>query len=70
VDQIIFCKSSSLSIHDAAFQVMFPTPYALRLNTYNNYSEANLTKVGFGNGGHYFATITKLSHSCWALAQA
>jgi hypothetical protein len=29
-----------------------------------------LTKVGFGNGGHYSATITKVSHSCWALAWA
>ncbi len=30
---------------------------------------ANLTKVSFGNGGHYFATITSLSHLCCVLAQ-
>jgi hypothetical protein len=37
-------------------------PQALIPNTYNSYFEANLIKVGFGNDGHYFATITNLSH--------
>jgi hypothetical protein len=27
-----------------------------------------LTKVGYGNGGHYFTIITYLSHSHWVLA--
>jgi hypothetical protein len=31
--------------------------------------EVNLTKIGFGNGGHCFATITNLSHLRRALAQ-
>jgi hypothetical protein len=43
-------------------------PQALRPNTYNNRCKANLTKVGFGNGGHCFATIINLSHLRWALA--
>jgi hypothetical protein len=44
-------------------------PHAFRPNTYNSCSEANLTKVGFGNGEHYSATVTNLSHSCYVLAQ-
>jgi hypothetical protein len=68
VDQIISCKSSSFSIHDFASQGTLPTSQALKLNTSNHCFEANLTKVGFGNGGHYSTTITSLSHSCWALA--
>jgi ABC-type microcin C transport system permease subunit YejE len=36
-------------------------------HTCNNYFEANLTKVGFSNGGHYSATTIKLSHSRKAL---
>jgi hypothetical protein len=47
---------------------MLPTPQALRPNTYNNYFEVNLTKIGFGNGGHCFATNTSFFHSRWALA--
>jgi len=69
VDQIISCKSSYFSIRDVTFRSMLPTPQALRPNTYNNYFKVNLNKIGFGNGGHYFATITNLSHSCRALAQ-
>jgi hypothetical protein len=57
VDQIIFCKFSSFSIHDVASQGTFLTPHALRSNTCNNCFDTNLTKVGFGNGGHRFATI-------------
>jgi hypothetical protein len=67
VDQIISCKSSSFSIRDVAFQSTLPMPHAVRPNTYNIYFEANLTKVGFGNGGHCFATINSLSHLHWAL---
>jgi len=69
VDQIISCKSSYFSICDVTSRGMFPTPQALKPNTYNNYFKVNLNKVGFGNGGHYFATITNLSHSCQTLAQ-
>ncbi len=69
VDKIISCKFSSFSIHDATFQNTFPPPHALRPNTYNNYFEANLTNIGFGNGGHYCETIINSSHSHWALAQ-
>jgi hypothetical protein len=47
---------------------MLPMPQTLRPNTCNNYFENDLTKVGFGNGGHYFATITNLPHSHWTLA--
>jgi hypothetical protein len=47
---------------------MFSMPHALIPNTCNNSFEANLTKVGFGNGGHYFVIITILSHLHWALA--
>jgi hypothetical protein len=36
----------------------------------NNCSEVNLTKVGFGNGGHCFVVIICLSHSWWVLARA
>jgi len=57
VDQIIFCKFSSFSIHDVASQGTFLTPHALRSNICNNCFETNLTKIGFGNGGHCFATI-------------
>jgi hypothetical protein len=70
VDRIISYKFSSFSIRDVAFQNTFPMPHALRPNTCNNYSEINLTKVSFGNGGHCFTTITNLSHSHWALARA
>ncbi len=28
-----------------------------------------MTKVGFGNGGHYFVTVTNWFHSCCALAR-
>jgi hypothetical protein len=69
VDQIICCKSSPFSFCDVAFQGTLPTPQALRPNTFNNYFEANLTKVGFDNGGHCFAIIISLSHSHWVLAQ-
>jgi hypothetical protein len=51
--------SPSVMLH---FEARFPCQ-ALIPNTYNSYSEANLTKVGFGNGGHCFATFTNLSHS-------
>jgi hypothetical protein len=70
VDQIIFCKSSCFSIRDVASRGTFPTPQALRPNICNNCSETNLTKIGFGNGGHYFVIITSLSHLHWALARA
>jgi hypothetical protein len=43
-------------------------PRALKPNTCNNCFEVNLTKVGFGNGGHYSVIIINLSHSHWALA--
>jgi hypothetical protein len=69
VDRIISWKSSSFSIRDVAFRGTFPTHQALRLNTCNSCSEANLTKASFGNGGHYYATITNLSHSCCVLAR-
>ncbi len=69
VDQIIFYKSSSFSIHDVAFRSMLPTLQAWRPNTCNNYFEANLTKVGFSIGGHCSIIITNLSHSRWALAR-
>jgi hypothetical protein len=42
----------------------------LRPNTFNNCSEANLTKAGFGNGGHCFTTTTRWFHSRSALARA
>jgi hypothetical protein len=42
---------------------MFFMPQASRPNTYTSYFKANLTKIDFGNGGHYFATITSRSHS-------
>jgi hypothetical protein len=42
----------------------------LKPKTCNNCFEVNLTKANFGNGGHYFAIITSLSHSCCALAWA
>ncbi len=70
VDRIIPCKSSSFSIRDAASQGTLPKPQALRPNTFNNCSEANLTKVGFGNGGHCFATATRFFHLRYALARA
>jgi hypothetical protein len=44
-------------------------PQALRPDTYNNYFEVNLTKVGFGNGGHCSTIITSLFHAHWVLAQ-
>jgi hypothetical protein len=70
MDQIIPCKSSPFSIRDVASWGTLPTPHALKPNTYNNYSKANLTKAGFGNGGHCFATCISLSHYCCALARA
>ncbi len=63
VDQIISCKSSSFSIRDVASRGKFLMPHALRPNICNSCFETNLTKVGFGNGGHYSVTITNLSHS-------
>ncbi len=68
VDWIISCKYSSFSICDVAFRGKLPTPHALKPNTCNNYSEANLTNASFGNGGHCFARVTSLSHSCCVLA--
>jgi len=50
-------------MRDVAFQSTFPTLQALKPKTYNSYFEVNLTKVGFGNGEHYFVIITNLSHS-------
>jgi hypothetical protein len=70
VDRIIFCKSSSFSIRDVASRGTFPMPQTLKPNTCNSYSEANLTKDSFENGGHCFAIVTILSHSCYALACA
>ncbi len=69
VDRIIFLKSSSFSIHDVTFRGTLPTPQALRPKNYDSYFEVNLTKIGFGNGGHCFVTITSLSHSRWVLAK-
>ncbi len=70
VDWIISCKSSSFSICDVASQGTLPMPYALKPNTCNSCFQVNLTKVGFGNGGHCFAIVINLSHSCCALAWA
>ncbi len=70
VDWIIPCKSSSFSIRDVASRSTLPTPQAVSPNTFKSCSEANLTKPGFGNGGHCFATTTKFSHSRCALARA
>jgi hypothetical protein len=70
VDQIIFYKSSSFSIQDVAFWRTLPKPHALTPNICNNYFEINLTKIGFGNGGHCFAIIISLSHLCCVLARA
>ncbi len=70
VDQIIPCTSSSFSIRDVASRSTLPTPHALRSNTFNNCSEANLTKTGFGSGGHCFAIATRWFHSHSALARA
>jgi hypothetical protein len=70
VDRIISCKSSSFSIRDVAFWDTFPMPQALKPNTFNSCSEANLTNASFGNGGHVFAKVTRISHSCCALARA
>jgi len=67
VDRIISCKSSSFSIRDVASRATLPMPHAVRPNTYNSCFEANLTKAGLGNGGHYFATITSFTHSVSAL---
>jgi hypothetical protein len=64
MDQIILYKSSSFSIHDVVYRSTFLMSQALRYNTCNIYFEVNLTKFGFGNGGHYFIIITSLSHSC------
>ncbi len=70
MDQIIFCKFSSFSIRDIAFQSTFPMPQALKPNTFDNSSKINLTKAGFRNGGHYSTIVTSLSHSHYALAWA
>ncbi len=70
VDRIILCKSSFFSILDVASRATLPMPQALRPNTFNNCSEASLTKAGFGSGGHYFVTATRWFHSCFVLAQA
>jgi hypothetical protein len=45
-------------------------PQSLRPNTFNNCSEANLTKAGFRSGGHYFVIATRWFHSRSSLAQA
>ncbi len=68
VDRITSYKSSSFFIRDVVFRSTLPTPHALRPNKCNSCFEANLTKVGFGNGGHYFVIITNLSHSLNVLA--
>ncbi len=70
VDRIISCKSSSFSIRDVAFWDTLPMPQALRPNTFNSCFEVHLTNVGFGNGGHFFARVIRLSHSYCALARA
>jgi hypothetical protein len=70
MDRIIPYKSSTFSIRDVTSWGTLPTPHALRANTCNSYSEANLTKAGFGNGGHCFTTVINLSHSYCALARA
>jgi hypothetical protein len=69
VDLIISYKSSSFSIRDVAFQATLPTPHARRPNTFNSCSEANLTKASFGNGRHYFETVTSFTHSFFTLAR-
>jgi len=69
VNQIILCKFSSFSIHDVASGSTLPMPQALRPNTFNNCSEANSTKVGFGSGGQCFATATRWFHLRSALAR-
>ncbi len=70
VDRTIPCKFSSFSILDVTSRATLPTPYALKPNTFNNCSEASLTKAGFGSGGHYFATTTRWFHSHSTLARA
>jgi len=70
VNRIISCKFSSFSICDVAFRARLPTPQAIRPYTFNSCSEANLTKAGFGNGGHYFETIANFTHSFSILAHA
>jgi hypothetical protein len=70
VDRIISYKSSFFSIRDVAFWDTLSTSHALRPNTFNSCFETNLTNIGFGNGGHIFTRITRLSHSYCALARA
>jgi len=58
----MWIKSSFVKFHPSpsmmfASQGTFLMPHALKSNTCNNCFEINLTKVGFGNGGHCFATI-------------
>jgi hypothetical protein len=53
VDWIISYKSSFFSIRDVAFLNTLPMPHALKPNTCNNCFEVNLTKVVFGNDGHF-----------------
>ncbi len=68
VNRIISCEYLSFSICDVASWSTFPMPQALRPNTCNNCFEINLTKVGFGNGGHRYATIINSSHSHWGFS--
>jgi len=70
VDRIIFYKISSFSIRDVASWGALPMPHTFRPNICNSCSEANLTKINFGNGGHCFATITSFTHSYSVLARA
>jgi hypothetical protein len=67
VDRIISYKFSSFSIRDVTFRSTFPMPHTLKPNTCNSCFETNLTKLGFGNGGHCFVAITNLFHLHWAL---
>jgi len=69
MDRIISCKSSSFPIHDVASWSTLPTPHAIKPNMYNSCYEINLTKTGFGNGGHCFAIVTNLSYSYCPLVQ-
>jgi len=70
VHRIISCKSSSFSVRDVASRGTFPMPQALKPNTCNSCFEANLTKIGFGNGGQCCAKVISLSHSGCVLAQS
>jgi hypothetical protein len=68
-------KSSLVNIHLFPSMMLhleahFPNLHASKPNTWNNCSEANLTKASFGNGGHCFATIITFTHSYSALPRA